>query len=361
MRNRIALTFFAIGLVLFIAVPVVAQNAKVYFSQGGSALTVGDGGTLTVASGGTLTLAGGSTFSPLSSLVGANSDSFSVGSTNNTLLLTVDSTNTAVFMGADAAGAANTTLDTTGAGAITIGSADVTAVTITTDNTGDGSDLVLPAQSVQAAEILNDTITPDQLSDTLTLDANTTISGSNDFVATTVAPITGPGAEAGTGVAATERCMGNICQTLFTLTSVSVTITDPGGAAAYGSLKIYDFPEGYLYRIGLVGDLTATAGAGGIADDWDGDIAFGSAADAGGGLAGTEVNFVAATSTTQAVAGIGAADCASTVTEQTILDGHSTAVDLYMTFNVDDADISAGDTLAVSGSLWLTWVKLGDN
>ncbi len=42
-------------------------------------------------------------------------------------------TGTAVLMGADAAGAANTTLDTSGAGAIVIGSADVTTVTVTTD------------------------------------------------------------------------------------------------------------------------------------------------------------------------------------------------------------------------------------
>lgn len=59
--------------------------------------------------------------------------------------------------------------DVSGAAAITIGSADVTAVTITTDNTGDGTDLVLPAQSVNGSEMLNNTVTATQLSATLTM------------------------------------------------------------------------------------------------------------------------------------------------------------------------------------------------
>jgi len=53
--------------------------------------------------------------------------------TSNALTLTATTTGTATFIGADAAGAANTALDTTGAGAITIGSADVTGVTTVTD------------------------------------------------------------------------------------------------------------------------------------------------------------------------------------------------------------------------------------
>ncbi len=58
-----------------------------------------------------------------------------VGSvTADTVTMTALTTNTAVFQGADAAGAADTTFDTTGAGAIILGSADVTTITLT--NTG---------------------------------------------------------------------------------------------------------------------------------------------------------------------------------------------------------------------------------
>lgn len=70
---------------------------------------------------------------------------------SNELVVHTPGTSTVTFRGADAAGAANTAYDTTGAGAITIGSADVTAATITTDGSGD-AELVLPASSVGFAE-----------------------------------------------------------------------------------------------------------------------------------------------------------------------------------------------------------------
>ena len=88
--------------------------------------------------------------------IGANlilggDDSVSIGATDDTLILkSNDSTPT--FMGADAAGASDTVYDTTGAGAITIGSADVTSVTVTTDSTGD-AEVVLPNDSIGIAEI----------------------------------------------------------------------------------------------------------------------------------------------------------------------------------------------------------------
>ena len=67
-------------------------------------------------------------------ILGDNSDSVTVGATDNALTLTASTTATATFVGADAAGAANTTLDTTGAGAIVIGSADVTSISAIVDN-----------------------------------------------------------------------------------------------------------------------------------------------------------------------------------------------------------------------------------
>lgn len=87
-------------------------------------------------------------------ILGGNADSLTIGATDNTLTVTADAGNTAIIQGADAAGAANTLLDTTGAGAIGIGSADVTAITLTTDSTGDG-EVVLPGSSVSAGEIVD--------------------------------------------------------------------------------------------------------------------------------------------------------------------------------------------------------------
>jgi hypothetical protein len=54
-----------------------------------------------------------------------------VDQSDNELTFIASGTNTATFIGADAAGAANTTYDTTGAGAVTLGSADVTTLSLT--------------------------------------------------------------------------------------------------------------------------------------------------------------------------------------------------------------------------------------
>lgn len=97
------------------------------------------------------TVGGNLTVSGTVTSTGASSSASPITSTAAT-------TATAVFIGADAAGAANTLLDTTGAGTITIGSADVTAITLTTDGTGDGTDVVLPTGAISTGEILDGTI-----------------------------------------------------------------------------------------------------------------------------------------------------------------------------------------------------------
>jgi hypothetical protein len=172
------------------------------------------------------------------------------------------------------------------------------------------------------------------------------------------------GAEAASGNVCIDYCAGGICQTQCTLTAVAITITDPTGAAGYGGVKLYDFPAGRINRLGIVADLTATAGAGGLADAWDGDISFGSTvADATATLHDPTTNddWVLSTATTQAAAGVAATDCQNAVTEQTLCDGHTTACDVFLNYETDDADTSSGDTLAVSGTVWISWINLGDN
>jgi hypothetical protein len=67
-------------------------------------------------------------------------------------------------------------LGVTNATSLSIGSAAMTAVSITTDGTGD-AEVVLPAQSISATEILNDTIDFAQMADAMVLDTATSITG----------------------------------------------------------------------------------------------------------------------------------------------------------------------------------------
>lgn len=165
------------------------------------------------------------------------------------------------------------------------------------------------------------------------------------------------------GVSVTERNQGELRQTIFTLSAVSLTVTDTGGAAgAHCAIQLYDFPAGLIDYLGGTTDLAITAGAGGIAD---GAAVVGSVGTVTVGvgnatLTGTEADLIPSTASTLA-AGVGATKGKSTATEKALHDGTATAKDVFLNFAVPDADVSASDTLSVTGTVTLTWINHGDN
>ena len=55
------------------------------------------------------------------------------------------------------------------------------------------------------------------------------------------------GAVNGTGVSVKEYGFGNYRTTVFTLSGVTMALTDVASTVAYTSQKIYDFPVGHIY------------------------------------------------------------------------------------------------------------------
>lgn len=169
----------------------------------------------------------------------------------------------------------------------------------------------------------------------------------------------GNGAVAGTGVTVQE--LGD--RTIFTFVNTPVVLADNAGVVAYGSLKIYDFPTGPILFLGAIADLAITKSSAGVNADWDGDIAFGTAAASNNAsLSSTEANVIPSTATPQAASGATTGDCLSTSTESgTVVDGTGTAVDLYVNLLVDDADHDVTGTacnLILNGTLTLSWKNL---
>ena len=175
----------------------------------------------------------------------------------------------------------------------------------------------------------------------------------------------GLGVVAGTGVAVSERGFGYFKTSVFTLTNAAVALTDEAGVIAYGGLKIYDFPQGYIYMQSAVADLAITKSSAGVNDDWDGDIALGTVtATNDADLTSTEADIIPKTATPQAAAGATTGDCVSTATEHAILDGTSTAKDLFVNLLVDDADHNVAGTacnLILNGTITVNWIFMGDN
>lgn len=153
-------------------------------------------------------------------------------------------------------------------------------------------------------------------------------------------------------------------QTTFTLTAASVTITDATTAGAHGGIQLYDFPAGLIYIFGASSDLAITAGAGGIADNASVVCSLGEVVTAtdNATLTSTEITFAPSTAATL-TSGAGACDIDGTTAIIAISNGTATAKDLYLDFAIPDAGVSDGqnDTLAVTGTVTLTWAFLGDN
>jgi len=173
----------------------------------------------------------------------------------------------------------------------------------------------------------------------------------------------GVGAAAGTGVSVKESVFDAFHVTRFTFTNVAVPLADAAGVVAYGGLKIYDFPVGYILVLSGCADLALTKSSAGVNADWDGDIGFGTVtASNNATLSSTEQDIIPTTATPQASSGATTGDCKNTAVA--FLDGTSTAADMFLNLLVDDADHDVTGTacnLIVNGTLTLVWVNAGDN
>lgn len=167
------------------------------------------------------------------------------------------------------------------------------------------------------------------------------------------------------GLTVKEYGFGRMRTTEFTFTDVELALTDEPSTVAYGGLKIYDFPQGYIYFQSGCMDLALTKDSAGVDDDWNGDIGVGTAtAGNDGTLSSTEQNVIPTTATPTASSGVTTGDCVSTATEHAIVDGTSTALDLYVNILVDDADHDVTTTpcnLILNGTLVVVWLSMGDN
>ena len=205
---------------------------------------------------------------------------------------------------------------------------------------------------------------------TSTLSGATTISGAlttSGAISATNVPTTtaGVGAANGTGVAAAESGLGIVHKTVITFTNHAIALADEAGVVAYKGSKVYDMPAGAILFLGAITDIDLTKSSAGVNDDWDGDFGVGTTtASNNATLATTEQNIIPTTATPQATAGVTTADGISSATENAVVDGTSTAVDVYLNFLVDDADHDVASTacnLIVNGTLTLHWINLGDN
>lgn len=180
---------------------------------------------------------------------------------------------------------------------------------------------------------------------------------------------TNQGASNGATVSAAESGLAFIHKTTLTCTATTITIADDAGTAQYGGVKVYDFPEGMICNLGAIVTGTLTAGVTGtIIDNWDGDVALGTAtATTGATLTGTEANIMQSVAVSAGASDkdgvVDAVSVATALTESGArwLDGTATAVDMYLNFVIDDDASHTAGTATFTGTIDFAWLYLGDN
>jgi hypothetical protein len=157
---------------------------------------------------------------------------------------------------------------------------------------------------------------------------------------------------------------GQLHQTTFTVSELSVTMTDADTNGCHGSQKIYDFPAGVIQVLGCTTNLTIAR----VGSAIDADAAVvGSVGTATVGtdnatLTTTEADICPSTAATLTTGEGTMAGVSSAATMAAgVWDGTSTAKDAYLNFAVPGDDASGDDALTVSGTITLTWVNHGDN
>jgi hypothetical protein len=197
-------------------------------------------------------------------------------------------------------------------------------------------------------------------------DVFTVVTGPNmtDIIAALVGADAGvvAGAVNGATVSASEGSP-KVQRTVLTLTATPVTIADDAGVAQYGGAgKIYDFPEGLVQVLGAVISGTLTMGdTGTFINTFTGVVSLGTAAaGTGATLVGTEADIMASNVVAAATAKVATIDGVSTGVAAP-LDGTAGAKGVYLNVAIaDDATHTAG-TGHFTGTVTLSWIKLGDN
>ena len=176
------------------------------------------------------------------------------------------------------------------------------------------------------------------------------------------------GSSAGTGVTEVNYTTGDgRVKTVLTLASTPIVLADDAGVAAYGGVKLYDFPEGVIIFDGGHITCSLALSAAGVNADFDSDIAMGTAtATTGATLTTTEADLVPSTTVPQAVSSAVAAAPAYSATANVglIFDGSGTAKDLFLNMKVDDVDHDVTSTptnILVTGTVTFYWRMLNDH
>ncbi len=163
-------------------------------------------------------------------------------------------------------------------------------------------------------------------------------------------------------VTASHQQFGAFNHTILTLANVAQTVTN---GTEYQSTKIYDFPEGRIYILGVTATLqqkTTSALASTLNASSTGGIALGTVAASNVALSSTMVDLLPETAfTSSATINVAGTAVSAALVAGAQFDGTTTAKDMYLNTGYETTtDVDANATQTISGTVKVTWLNLGD-
>lgn len=171
-------------------------------------------------------------------------------------------------------------------------------------------------------------------------------------------------------ITATHEGDGPWIKTTLTLTAVELLAGNTTGAS-FGSVKLYDFPEGRIAVLSTTAYFTSIDWSDADRDGGDvpaltgsGDYSLGTTATADATLSSTDVNLLPSSAMLDPfVAGVGNSNAGTALAALAQFDGTTTPVDMYLNAIIDDADVSDADANAIvkfTGTITFVWCNIGD-
>jgi hypothetical protein len=174
-----------------------------------------------------------------------------------------------------------------------------------------------------------------------------------------------PGAVVAGKCTAVEELSGIIHKTVLTLGLTGSSDLDLAGDADNGTgIKIYDFPAGRILLLGAIIDASAVCNDAFNASPNDvyklgaGSVSATQAAE--GDLTSTEQDIIPATTIDTQGNTVLTNDWHNALGASAQFDGTSSALDLYINAAVLNASTTKAVTIAITGTLTLYWINLGD-
>ena len=143
----------------------------------------------------------------------------------------------------------------------------------------------------------------------------------------------------------------------------SMSFTGSTGVAVYATAPLESFPEGNILLLGAVANLTFTGPtSANLTNDFEGDYSLGTTPTADTTLSGTDADLVASTAIPAATAEV-SANVRGTNAVQAIIDntGGTAEINLNVTLDADEVTNAATVAIAVTGTIDIAYVILGDD